>query len=84
MTVVVTDGFPTVFTQEVYDGADASPKWVLAIEAALENASLARVYLPEGQGDIAALAADSGKVVLFDVAGLETLSGVHPVRRSSR
>ena len=55
-----------------------------AIEAALENASLSRVYLPEGLGDIAALAADSGKAVLFDVAGLEMPSGVHPVRRSGR
>ena len=84
MTVVVTDGSPTVFTEEVYDGADASREWVLAIEAALENASLARVYLPEGQGDIADLASDSDKVVLYEAAGLETPSGVHPVRRSGR
>ena len=84
MTVVVTDGAPTVFTEEVYDGAQASRKWMQAIEAALENASLSRVYLPEGKGDIAALATDSEKVVLFDVAELATPSGVHPVRRSGR
>ncbi len=80
MTVVVTDGVPTVFTDEVYDGAEASRKWVEAIEAALENASLSRVYLPEGQGELAALATDSEKVVLFDVAELEMPSGVQPVR----
>ena len=55
-----------------------------AIEAALENASLSRVCLPEGQGELAALATDSDKVVLFDVAGLQMPSGVHPVRRSGR
>ncbi|MCY3877525.1 MAG: hypothetical protein OXF88_24945 [Rhodobacteraceae bacterium] len=84
MTVVVTDGSPTVFTEEIYDGAVAVRKWVQAIEAALENASLARVYLPEGQDELAALATDSEKAVLFDVAGLETPSGVHPFRRSGR
>ena len=84
MTVVVTDGSPTVFTEEVYDGAEASRKWVLAIEAALENSSLARIYLPEGRDNLAGLASDSDKVVLFDVAGLEMPSGVHPVRRSGR
>ena len=84
MTVVVTDGSPTVFTEEVYDGAEASRKWLQVIEAALENASLARVYVPEGQGELAALAADSDKVVLFDVAGFEMPSGAQPVRRSGR
>ena len=84
MTVVVTDGSPTVFTEEVYDGAEAFRKWVLGIKAALENSSLARVYLPEGQDDIAALANDSDKVVLFDAAELDAPSGVHPVRRSGR
>ncbi len=47
MTMVVTDGARTVFTVGVYDGAEVSRIWVEAIEAALENASLSRVYLPE-------------------------------------
>ena len=84
MTVVVTDGAPVVFTEEVYDGAEASRKWALAIGEALENSSLVRIYLPEGQGDVAAHAAESAKVVLFDAAGLEPPSGVQPVRRSGR
>ena len=84
MTVVVTDGAPVVFTEEVYDGAEASRKWALAIGEALKNASLVRIYLPEGQGGIAALAAESAKVVLFDAAGIEPPSGVQPVRRSGR
>ena len=84
MTVVVSGGSPTVFTEEDFDGVEASPKWVQEIRAALGNASLSRVHLPEGQGDFAALATDSDKVVLFDVAELEMHSGVQPVRRSSR
>ena len=68
----------------MYDGSEASRKWAQAIRAAPGNASLARVYLPGGQGDFASLATDSDKVVLFDVAGLETPSGVYPVRRSGR
>lgn len=82
--MVVTDGAPTVFTEEVYDGAEASRKWAQAIEVTLENASLARVHLPEGKGELAALATDSDKSVLFGVEGLETPSGVHPGRRSGR
>ena len=83
-TVVVTDGAPTVFTEDVYDGAEASRKWAQAIEVTLENASLARVHLPEGKGELAAVATDSEKVVLFDVEGPETPSSVNPVRRSGR
>ncbi|MCY3876328.1 MAG: hypothetical protein OXF88_18820, partial [Rhodobacteraceae bacterium] len=82
--VVVADGSPTVFTEEVYEGDDAARKWMLAIEEELKNTSLARVYLPEGRDNLAALANDFDKVVLFDVAGLETPTGVHPVRRSGR
>lgn len=84
MVVVVTEGSPTVFTERVYDGAEAFRKWMQAIEASLEYASLARVYVPEGQGELAPLATDSDKVVLFDVVGFEMPSGVHPVRRSGR
>ena len=73
LTVVVADGAPVVFSEDVHEDAG---KWRLAAEAAVENASIHRVYLPEDFG-----AAASGKIVHFAPGDLALPPGVKPLRR---
>ena len=77
MEVVIADGAPRQFSERVHDNEDA---WALAIEAALGNPSLERIYVPEAAvGERAA----SERLVPFAPSALET-GDIPPVRRAGR
>ncbi len=82
LTVVVTDGAPAVFSEEVYDTPE---RWLLSIEEALGNSSLIRVHVPEGEEVCAGLVqAGNSKLAVYDAAVLTVAGTVRPVRRSGR
>ena len=82
LTVVIADGAPVVFSEEVYDTPE---QWLLAIEEGFGNTSLARVYVPEGEEICTGLVQDGNpKLAVYDAAVLTVAGNVRPVRRSGR
>ncbi len=79
---MIADGAPTVFSEESYD--DRS-KWDLAIEEAIQNSSINRIYLPEKYNGRQNTAEKSnGNVYWFSAEELSAPSGIRPVRKRNR
>jgi len=81
MTVVIADGAPTVFSEEIFDDVK---KWKLAFEDAEKNTSIDRVYLPEDDDPLANVTPkpDHRRIIRYRSRELAVPSGIGAVRRS--
>ncbi len=79
---MIADGAPTVFSEEVYD--DRS-KWILAIDEAIQNTSINRIYLPQDGEDLRDSSENpKGNIYWYSAAELSVPQGIQPVYRRNR
>ncbi len=82
LTVVIADGAPTVFSEETYDDR---AKWDLAIEDAMANSSINRVYLPDDwEFELDDPQDRRNKTCWYASNELSVPTGIAPVRRHHR
>ncbi len=82
LTVVIANGAPAIFSEKLHD---TFGKWLREIGEELENVSVGRVYVPEGEEACTALAREGNpKLVVYDASVLTVAGSVRPIRRSGR
>lgn len=82
LTVVIADGSPTVFSEEAYNDR---AKWNLAIDEAVQNSSINRLYLPEDLDNRqVGLENPKGNICWYTAAELSVPPGIRPVYGRNR